>query len=29
MAAIGPVSKFESHARFAQRFNIVQRVAAE
>ena len=29
MAAIGPISKFESHARFAQRFNTVQRVAAE
>jgi predicted Zn-dependent peptidase len=29
MAAIGPIAKFESHARFAQRFNIVQRVAAE
>jgi predicted Zn-dependent peptidase len=28
-AAIGPISKFESHARFAQRFNIVRRVAAE
>jgi predicted Zn-dependent peptidase len=28
-AAIGPISKFESHARFAQRFNTVRRVAAE
>jgi predicted Zn-dependent peptidase len=29
MAALGPISKVESHVRFAQRFNAVQRVAAE
>ncbi|HEY5337271.1 MAG TPA: hypothetical protein VIJ85_03635, partial [Rhizomicrobium sp.] len=28
-AAIGPVEKFESHARFAQRFGETRRVAAE
>jgi predicted Zn-dependent peptidase len=29
MAAIGPIAKFEDHARFAQRFNAMRRVAAE
>jgi hypothetical protein len=29
MAAIGPIAKFEDHAKFAQRFNAVRRVAAE